>query len=219
MCHEIFDLPSGPLINRVKYFRIRFRFSPDIRIFKNWGVKLTSSQGVKLRGVHHTAESWKNVFKKTPRCASYRGVSSLPSVCFDSKFYNSYFSVMPKDITMKIILKVTNCSRNLFYIRRFSIKHSWKTSQIRKQQNGHFRSSLTLKCNAHCEVRLRGVHLSPESSDPNFFKNSAVCFIPRSQAPRCASYLTLRCASASHCGVKLHTPESESKILLLSGCF
>ena len=38
VCHEIFDLqffydsnPSGPLINRLKYFRIRFRFRRDIR--------------------------------------------------------------------------------------------------------------------------------------------------------------------------------------------
>ena len=51
VCHEIFNLyfhdstPSGPLINRLKYFRIRFRFRRDIQIFK------------KLSGVHHTAES------------------------------------------------------------------------------------------------------------------------------------------------------------------
>ena len=50
--HEIFDLhffhdsnPSRPLINRLKYFRILFRFRRDIRILK------------KLRGVHPTAES------------------------------------------------------------------------------------------------------------------------------------------------------------------
>ena len=37
MCHDIFDLhffhdsnPSGPLINRIKYFPIRFRFRRDI---------------------------------------------------------------------------------------------------------------------------------------------------------------------------------------------
>ena len=37
--------PSGPLINRLKYFLIRFRFRQDIRIFE------------KLRGVHPNAES------------------------------------------------------------------------------------------------------------------------------------------------------------------
>ena len=50
VCHEIFDPffhdsnPSGPLINSLKYFRIRFRFRQDI-----W------SQS-DLRGVQHTAE-------------------------------------------------------------------------------------------------------------------------------------------------------------------
>ena len=33
------------------------------------------------------------------RCASHRGVSNLPNVCFDPKFYECYFSVMPEDIT------------------------------------------------------------------------------------------------------------------------
>ena len=58
--------PSGPLINRVKYFRIRFQFRPDIQIFK------------KLSGVHHTAESSSTVCippqSQAPRCASYRRV-------------------------------------------------------------------------------------------------------------------------------------------------
>ena len=39
--------------------------------------------------------------------------------------------------------------------------------------------------------------------------SSTVCIIPGSQAPQ----------SASHRGVKLHTTESESKVLLVSGCF
>ena len=155
---------------------------------------------------------------ETQRCASHCGVSSLPSVCLDPKFYHCYFSVMPKDITMKIILKVTNCLRNLFYFKRFSINHSWKTSKIWKHENRHFGSSLTPQCDAHPGVRLhgvkwpkflkklRGVHHTKESS-------SRVGIISRSQAPGCAS----------HCRVKLqgvhHTAESESKSLRISSCF
>ena len=57
---------SRPLINRLKYFRIRFPFHRDIRIFKNSVVcipprsqtpRCASYRGVKLHGVHHTAES------------------------------------------------------------------------------------------------------------------------------------------------------------------
>ena len=118
--------PSGPLINRLKYFRIRFRFRRDIKILKKlcsvhptaesdsteciillsqtpW---CASYRGVRLRGVHHTVESWKQgIWKNSavciplqsqnPWCASYRRVSNLPSVCFDWKFYDCYISVMP----------------------------------------------------------------------------------------------------------------------------
>ena len=81
MCQEIFDLhfyhdsnPSRPLISRLKYLQIRFRFRRDIQIFK------------KLRSVHHLAESNSAVcitpqsqviksFKKTLQCASHHGVS------------------------------------------------------------------------------------------------------------------------------------------------
>ena len=81
VCHEIFDLqffhdsnPSGPLINRLKYFQIRFRFRRDIQILK------------KLRIVHPTVESDSAVCVYTvesdstvcitlrsqaPRCASH----------------------------------------------------------------------------------------------------------------------------------------------------
>ena len=105
MCHNIFYLyffhdsnPSGPLIKRLKHFRILFRIRRDIWIFK------------KLHGVHHTVDSDSTVCIKSqdPRCASHRGVwlhdvqcaswprvSNLLSVCFDPKFYNSYFSLMP----------------------------------------------------------------------------------------------------------------------------
>ena len=78
-------------------------------------------------------------------------------------------------------------------------------------------------------IKLCGVHHTAESS-------SAVCIIPRSQAPWCASLRgvhptmessspvciilqsqALRCAS--HLGVKMHTAESKSKSLRVSGCF
>ena len=70
VCYEIFDLhffhdsnPSRPLINRLKYFRIWFRFRRDILILK------------KLRGVHSTLESDSTVCitpqSQTPRCVSH----------------------------------------------------------------------------------------------------------------------------------------------------
>ena len=73
VCHEIFNLhffhdsnPSGPRINRLKYFLILFQFRRDILIFK------------KLRGVWHTAESDSAVrntpWSQAPRSATHRGV-------------------------------------------------------------------------------------------------------------------------------------------------
>ena len=53
----------------------------------------------KLCGVHPTTESDSAVCipprNQAPRCASQRGVSNLLNVCFDPKFYDCYFSVMP----------------------------------------------------------------------------------------------------------------------------
>ena len=125
---------------------------------------------------------------------------------------------------MKIILKVTNCLRNLCYCRSFSIKLSWKTSRIQKHENGHFQNSLTLLCDAHHGIKLCGVHLSTESS-------SEVCISPRSQAPQCASsrgvkwpkffkklhgvHHTLTPWCDAHCGVRIKI--FESLWLLLKG--
>ena len=147
-----YDLnPSGPLINRIKYFWIRFRFHWDIQIFKkplsvhhtaesssavciiprSQAPRCASYPAVRLRSVHHITESWKKVYKKTSQsasyqesdwCESYCGVNNLQSVCFNPTFYDCYFSVMH----------------------------------------------------------------TAESSDPNFSKNSMVCIIPQSQAQRCA---------------------------------
>ena len=82
VCHEIFYLycfhdsnPSGPLINRLKYFHIIFLLRPNIQIF------------MKLHGVHPTAESIPTVCiipqsrvfqilkKKNPPCAPHRRVN------------------------------------------------------------------------------------------------------------------------------------------------
>ena len=92
-----YDLnPSGPLINRIKYFWIRFRFHWDIQIFKkllsvhhtaesssavciiprSQAPRCASYPGVRLRSVHHITESWKKVYKKTSQSASYQGSDS-----------------------------------------------------------------------------------------------------------------------------------------------
>ena len=87
MCPKIFNLnffhdsnPSRPLINRLKYFLILFRFWRDIQIFK------------KLRGVHHTAESSCALcmppWSQAPRCASHHRVKW-------SKFFKKLRSVHP----------------------------------------------------------------------------------------------------------------------------
>ena len=76
---------SKPLINRLKYFRIRFRFCQDIRILKKLhGVQCASHRGVRRRGVHRPAESdsplciilrshENKASEKTLQCASSRG--------------------------------------------------------------------------------------------------------------------------------------------------
>ena len=52
---------------------------------------------------------------------------------------------------------------------------------ITPRSQGHKISQKTLRCASHRRVRLRGVHHTAESS-------SAVCFLPQSQAPWCASH-------------------------------
>ena len=68
--------PSRPLINRLIYFRIRFRFRRDIRIFK----KLRR----RLRGLHHIAESCSAV------CIPLRSQALQCATCIlpESKFSN-----------------------------------------------------------------------------------------------------------------------------------
>ena len=99
------------MINRLKYFQIRFLFRRDIRIFKKlcgvhhtvelssavciiqWSQarRYASNRGVKLRGVHHTAESSdQQFFKISEMCISLRSQTprcaslhgvELPRVC------------------------------------------------------------------------------------------------------------------------------------------
>ena len=106
------------------------------------------------------------------------------------------------------VLYITNCFRNHFNFRRFSIKLSWKTKQIQKHENGHFWRSLTPRCDAHCGFRLCGVHHTTVSS-------SAVCITPQRQVTQ-ISQKTLWCAS--HRRVKLHgvhhTEESSSAVCI-----
>ena len=69
---------------------------------------------VTLHGVHPTAESSDEKFSKTsavciipqsqaPRCTSHCGINNLSSVCFNPKFYECCFSVMPKDIDIDTV--------------------------------------------------------------------------------------------------------------------
>ena len=128
----------------------------------------------------------------TPWCASHRGVNNLPSVCFDSMFYKCYFSVMPRDINIKIILYVTNCLGSLFYFLSFSKERSQRVLQIQNTKNGDIPNSMTPRCASHRGVELCDVHPTTKSS----YK---VCIPPRSQAPWCASYPS----QAAHSGVKI----------------
>ena len=86
VCHEIFELhlfqdsnPSVHLINRLKYFLIRFRFCRDILIFKKLHVCIIQYHGVRLQGVHHTTESDSAVFT-TPRIHEHKVSKKLHSV-------------------------------------------------------------------------------------------------------------------------------------------
>ena len=78
----------------IKHFRILFRFHRDIQIKKTLMCAVPHTMNSDST-VFITAESRRKLSQETPRCASHRGVSNLTSVCFNPKFYNCYFSVMP----------------------------------------------------------------------------------------------------------------------------
>ena len=90
--------------------------------------------------------------------------------------------------------------------------------------------SQDLLCASHCEVKLRGVHHTAESSDQNFSKSSAVCIPPQSRAPRCACHHGVKLcgvhptAESSSAVCITHLSQTahrgvKSKSLLVSGCF
>ncbi len=100
--------------------------------------------------MHHTAESrYEQFFKnfavcispqsQTLRCASYhrvklRGVHHLSSVCFNPKFYECYFSEMPKDINMRLILVSHKLFKESFLIQKFFEKMESKDVASTKTQ-------------------------------------------------------------------------------------
>ena len=91
VCHKISDLqffswsePIWPLINRLKYFRIRFQFCWDIRS-QRWSPQCATYRRDHLHGVQHTAEIISTVCitprrwpqctpqRRSHRCATYHG--------------------------------------------------------------------------------------------------------------------------------------------------
>ena len=137
-----------------------------------------SHHGVKLHGVHHTAESSDHKFKKnsvvcispwsqTPRCASHHRVHNLPNVCFDPKFYKFYFSVVPE-------YENNTASHELFkesfLHQKFLEKRSRKALQTQKHKKWTYSSQVikisqkTLRCASHRGVNLRCVHHTVESN-------------------------------------------------------
>ena len=76
----------------------------------------------------------------------------------------------------------------------------------------YFRIRFRFRWDIQTFNKLRGAHHTSESS-------SAVCIIPQSQAPQCIPLRSQAPQCASHRGVKLHTMESKSKSLEVSGCF
>ena len=114
---------------------------------------------------------------QTLRCVSHRGVNNFSSVCFNPKFYEYYFSVMPEDINMKLFKE--SFLRQRFFRKNGVWKHKKLTFSI---------ISLTLRCASYRGVngtnflkKLCSVHPTAESS-------SIVCFLLQSQAPWYAAH-------------------------------
>ena len=143
VCHKIFNLhffhdsnPSGPLINRVKYFQIQCWFCRDIKIFK--------TSRVKLRGVHHTVESDFAVYiiprSQTPRCASYRGVR-LRSVHHTAES-DSSVCITPQSHENKLSIKKTLWCASLHGVKLRGVHHTAESITCQNQSTfplfGHF---------------------------------------------------------------------------------
>ena len=136
MCHEIFDLhffhdsnPSEPLIYRLKYFPIRFRFHRDIRSQSCLpGVQHTvvcippRSQSLRYRGddllgVQHTAEMYdQNFFKKSPGGDPHRGVSNsvnwniFLSLFSILRYFALFHAIAPSQFNFIISLSAKNAT-------------------------------------------------------------------------------------------------------------
>ena len=159
---------------------------------------------------------WSQVIKlcwKTPRFATHRGVR-LRSLQHTAESITNQVSVLIRRFTnaisrwcLKILIWNWYCKsqivQEIFFTSEVFRKNGVeRCSKYENTKHRHFRISLTPRSATHRVVRLRGVQHTEESS-------SAVCNTPQSQAPR----------SATHRGVKMHTAESKSKSLGVSGCF
>ena len=119
--------PSGPLINRAKYFRIRFWFRQDIRIVK------------KLHGVHHTAELDSAVCilprSQTPWCASHRRVmktkylKKLCSVHSASHPRVKNFKVSVLIVSFKIVISLW-CLKILLWQQYCKSQMEWNGAEL-----------------------------------------------------------------------------------------
>ena len=126
--------PSGSLISRLKYFCIlefhrdikifkklcsvhcashRSVKKTKYRMSKNSATCIPSQRQTLQSAVCSVHSSVKSSFATciiprilAPLCASYQWVSNFvhTNSLFDPKFYKFFFSVMPQDITLKIIL-------------------------------------------------------------------------------------------------------------------
>ena len=116
---------------------------------------------------------------------------------------------------MKIILQVKNCLRNLFYFRHCSINCSQKDiTNLKTQKTDIFEVPVVWLCGvilAHRRVKLHNVHHTVESSDPNFWKSSAVCIIRWSQALRSPSQGGFKLRTMHHTRESPCTPWSQNK--------
>ena len=152
-----------------------------------------------------------NSSPKTPQCASHRGVrlcgvhhtaKSSSAVCITAESITYQVSILIRSFMNTISLW---CLEILWtwYCKSQIVQGIFFTSEVfRKIESKDVASTKTGNTDIFELVWLCGVHPTAES-------RSTVCFLPQSQALRCAS----------HRGVKLNTTVSKSKSLRVSGCF
>ena len=160
--------------------------------------------------MHHTTESSSTVcitpWSQAPRCASYLGVKGINLL--KTPQCASYRRVKLRSVhhTMESSFVVCITPPSQVIKSNLAVRISPRSQAPRVPCSQVIQISQKAPwCASHREVKLCGVLPTAESS-------STVCIpprTPRSQAPR----------YASHRIVKLHTAESKSKSLLVSGCF